>query len=108
MPLYRKPVSGQQGSTSISAASLSFTDGDTLKRFTISDATVSTTSKIVGSVRRPDSADDSVDEGYIYTWSLVEVATGSFDILVAVHDGGYQDCTGNPPNETVTFWYIVA
>jgi hypothetical protein len=95
------------GAAAISSAALDFTAGDTLKRFTITDAAVSAASKIVGVVRRPDSADDSADRGYVYAASVVRIGTGAFDLLVSVSDGGGFDPTAIPPSETATFYYLI-
>lgn len=105
MPLY--PPAAAAGAVSVSAANIAFTDGDTMRRVSVANAAVSASSKIVGSVRRPDTADDSFDRGYVYTWSVVEVYAGGFDILVSVHDGGSDDPVGFPPNETVIFYYLI-
>jgi hypothetical protein len=95
------------GGITFTSTNLAFTDGDTFKRFTISDAGVSATSKIIGSIVRPSSASDSADRGYLYTFDVVNRGSGTFDLLVSAHDGAYGDCTDNPPNETVQFHYIV-
>src|SRR4051794_39205615 len=52
------------GSSSLSSATLDFSDGDTLKRFSIIDVSVTINSKISGTIRRPDTVDDSQDLGY--------------------------------------------
>jgi hypothetical protein len=92
----------------ISTASIAFTDGDTARRSTISDAAVSATSKIICTVVRPTTADDSADSGYVYDANVVRRATGSFDVLVRCTDIGGMDCTEKPPNETLTLCYQVA
>jgi len=92
---------------SIGTASVAFTDGDTVRRATITDATVVSTSKILCTVRRPDTLTDSDDPGYIYLVNVVEILTGSFDVLVACLDWGLDDSTAYPPNETVTLCYTV-
>lgn len=94
-------------SVSMSAANVTFTDGDTMRRVTITDAGVSATSKIIGMIRRPDTTDDSADRGYVYTWNVVKVASGSFDLLVSALGWGFDDPTEVPPNETVVFYYVV-
>jgi len=95
------------GSVTISSADIAFTDGDTARRTSITDAGVSATSKIVGTIRRPDTADDSADRGYIYAFSVVEVYAGGFDILVSATGWGFDDPVSIPPNETVKFYYVV-
>jgi hypothetical protein len=94
------------GSVAIDSVSIAFTDGDTARRVTVTDAGVSAASKILGSIRRPDTADDSADRGYVYTANVVEAGSGAFDLLVTVTDIGGLDCTENPPNETVTYCYV--
>lgn len=98
-------VSISSGAVAVSAASLSFTNGDTFKRFTVTDAAVTSTSKIVGTITRPNVA-DSDDPGWTYLHTVVSRATGSFDLLVAVFD--WNDPAGvSRPNETVTFSYVL-
>ena len=82
------------------------TDGDTYRRVTVSDATVSATSRIVGSVQRPSTADDSADLGWVYTSTIARVAAGVFDVIVVALAWGTDDSVVNP-NETVTFNYVV-
>jgi hypothetical protein len=107
---WHEPTGTTSGGTAVGAggsASIPFTDGDTLRRVTITDANVTSTSKIVGSVRRPDTANDSVDQGYLYTANVVAVGTGFFDVLITVADWGTDDPVQNPPNETVQFVYTI-
>lgn len=89
------------------SVSIAFTDGDTSRRVTITDANALITSIILGNVRRPDTIDDSADKGYIYHWSMVKMNSGNFDIDISVHSWGFEDPVENPPNETVTFFYIL-
>ncbi len=98
-------ATGSGGSTP-RTASIAFTDGDTLKRVTITDALVTSSSVIVATIRRPDTVDDSADFGYLYTVNVVKVATGSFDVLIACTDGGFGDPVEVPPNETITLAYF--
>jgi hypothetical protein len=99
-------MSGGAGATCYSA-SIPFTDGDTLRRVSISNGVVSASSKIVGTIRRPDVASDSVDKGYIYHSNIVLVGAGSFDLLVVATGWGFDEVTDLPPNETITFYYQV-
>jgi hypothetical protein len=99
-------ISAGAGSTAYSA-SIPFTDGDTLRRVSVSNGVVTATSKIVGTIRRPDTASDSVDRGYIYHANVVLVGTGSFDLLVVCTGWGFDEVTDLPPNETITFYYQV-
>jgi hypothetical protein len=91
----------------VATASIAFTDGDTLRRVTITDTNVLSTSNIVCTIRRPNSTDDSADRGYLYVANVVEVVVGAFDVLVACLDWGFDDPTENPPNETVTLCYTI-
>lgn len=91
----------------VATASIAFTDGDTLRRVTITDANVLSTSNIVCTIRRPNSTDDSADQGYLYIANVVEVVVGAFDVLVACLDWGFDDPTQKPPNETVTLCYTI-
>jgi len=90
-----------------SMVSIPFTDGDTIRRVTITDSTVGAGSRIVASITRPNTTDDSQDPGYVYTANIVQIGTGSFDVLISVLDWGEDDCTECPPSETVTLHYIV-
>lgn len=96
------------GSASLSSVAVAFTDGDTMRRVTVTDAAVSATSKIVGTVVRPDTTDDSADRGYIYLANVVKRAAGSFDLLLSCLGWGFDDPTEQPPNETITYCYTVA
>jgi len=91
----------------VSTASIAFTDGDTYRRVTITDANVASTSNIVCSIRRPDTATDSVDIGLIYIATVLNVAAGSFDVGVACLDWGFDDPTLSAVNETVTLCYTI-
>jgi hypothetical protein len=89
------------------AVSIPFNDGDTIRRVTITDANVNAGSRIIHSITRPNTTDDSQDPGYVYTANIVQIQAGSFDVLVSVLDWGEDDCTESPPNETITLHYIV-
>jgi hypothetical protein len=58
------------------SATIAFTDGDTVRRVTIANGVVTATSKIVGTIRRPDTSVDSADIGYLYHANIVLVGTG--------------------------------
>lgn len=100
--------SGQSAIQFIGTSSVAFTDGDTARRVTVTDAGVSGTSEIIVTVRRPDTAGDSADRGYLYTANIVRIGTGEFDVLLTVLGLSGEDCTANPPNETITLFYLVA
>jgi hypothetical protein len=91
----------------VATAAVAFTDGDTWRRVTVTDARVLSTSNLVCSVRRPDTADDSTDRGYMYFATVLRVAAGVFDVGVVCLGWGFDDPTGLPPNETVTLCYTI-
>lgn len=91
---------------SLRTASLDFTDGDTLKRFTVTDGKVTAASVIHPSITRAAIADVD-DPGWSYTPNVVTVAAGSFDVLVSVLAGDAPAAAGEYPNETVTLTYSV-
>lgn len=88
-------------SVAINSTSVAFTDGDTVRRVTVTDASVGATDKVIVTIRRPDITDDSADAGHIYLANVVKVAAGSFDVVVACCDRGFGDTTEQPPNETI-------
>ena len=106
MPYY-PPPSAPGGEVTMTSVAIPFTDGDTMRRVTITDAAVSAASKIIGSIRRADTADDSADKGFRYTANVVLLASGSFDLLVICTSWGGDDTTEVPPNETVNYVYTV-
>jgi hypothetical protein len=90
----------------ISTASLDFTDGDTAKRFTVTDANVGATNVIQCSIRRADIADVD-DPGWIYVPNVVKVAAGSFDVLVVAFMRDGLPGVNEFPNETVVLSYSI-
>lgn len=95
-------ITGGVGTTTVLSASLAMA-GETKKRFTITDATISATSKIVLTVRRPNVTIEN-DTGTTYTVNVVTVALGSFDVVVRVDD---PDADADPPTETIEVHYVV-
>ena len=93
------------GSVSLSTASIPFTDGDLLKRVNIVDAGVGLTTVILCSIQRPTTTELN-DNGYMYIATVVNRAVGSFDVVVTCFNSAGEDCTDNPPNETVTLVYL--
>ncbi len=91
----------------VGTATIPFTDGDTARRVTITDAAVSSTSKILFQLRRPDTTSDLTDLGFVYFASIVLQTAGRFDILVVARDWGGDDTSDDPPNETLTLNYTV-
>lgn len=86
-------------------APLDFTDGDTLKRFTITDAQVSTTRPApqLSIYRQNVAAVD--DAGWVYVVNGMSIANGSFDVLVAALSGDGVAAANEFPNEIVTLAY---
>lgn len=95
---------GRLGSSS--SQPLDFTDGDTQKRFTITDTSIEGTELITPSVQRQQVA-DADDYGWAFTANVLQVRRGSFDILVTALAGDAIAAAGEYPNETVTLNYIV-
>lgn len=95
------------GSVTIGSASIAFTDGDTARRTTIADASVTATSKILLSVTRPTVTAEN-DVGVLYTANVVSRSAGTFDVFVVCLDMSGQDPVESPPNETITLYYTVA
>lgn len=92
----------------VKTASIAFTDGDSYRRVTITDSAVQTTSNLVCTIRRPNTADDSQDIGVVYIVNVCNVAAGSFDVNVACLGYGVDDI-GNTGlvNETITLCYTI-
>ena len=94
-------ANGSSSGLTFYSTSVAFTDGNTVRRVTVSNAAIGATDKILVTIRRPDLADDSEDAGHIYTVNVVRVAAGSFDAVVTCCDRGFGDTTEQPPNETI-------
>jgi hypothetical protein len=99
---HRATRSTYEGLQAVTQTNLNMS-GETAARFTITDAAVGTTSKIVGTIQRPTVADTD-DEGWHYDFNIVAVAAGSFDVVVWLMDA---DDDFRPPTETVILNYIV-
>lgn len=95
------------GGVTVYSQTIAFTDGDTYRRTTVTNASVSATSKLMCQIERPDTADDSADLGYIYVSNICRVGAGSFDVSVACLGWGFDDPTQRPPNETITLFYTI-
>lgn len=93
------------GSSSIVTASVPFTDGDTWRRVTVSDAALSSTSKIVASITRANTA-DSADAGLTFVPTVVSRGSGTCDVTIACVGWGHDDPVGLV-NETVTLTLLV-
>ena len=87
------------------AGSISFPANESVKRITITDSNVATTSKIIFSVRRADVLEVS-DPGWIYVANIVTQSNGSFDVMIVAFelDGPTYYAV---PNETLTLYYKV-
>lgn len=99
-------IAAAGASVAVSTVAIPFTDGDTARRVTVTDASVTTSSKIIGQIRRPDGA-DADDHGYVYHHAVVRRQAGSFDLLVVVVDWGGEPVQNHAPNETVNFDYVL-
>lgn len=104
MPLYKAAVAA--GTFTTYTADLAFTSGQLVERFTIANGVVSASSEIVGTIRRPDNT-EATDYGYVYTFNVVSIGSGTFDILVQVMDGTYGQEEAVLPNETAVLHYTV-
>ena len=78
-----------------------------MRRVTIANASVTAASVIVCSVTRPTQT-DADDEGFIYIANVVSRAAGTFDVVIACLDYGFDDPTESAPNETVTLNYVLS
>lgn len=101
------PVTSAWTQHSPGTARLSFTDGDTLKRFTITDAAVRALGNTPIPVIRRDDITDADDPGWIFVANIVTVTDGSFDVLVCAQAGDAFAAAGEFPNETVTLVYYL-
>ena len=105
---YVDPLLGPSTATGTDGVlSVAFTDGDTVRRVTITDTAIVSTSKIIVSIQRPNLATDADDGGYLYVANVVNVGTGTADVVVACCDRGFGDTTEQPPNETISLVYRV-
>lgn len=101
-------LTGEGGTPTLYSASLDFTDGSLIKRFTITQAAVvSSANNIVGLIERP-TITEQTDVGFVYVINVVSVTAGSFDVVVWVLDGSGDQGSAYPlPSETVVFNYMV-
>lgn len=101
------PVTSAWTSHTPGTARLSFADGDTLKRFTIADASVRALGNTPIAVIRRDDIADVDDPGWIFIPNIVTVADGSFDVLVSVLAGDAFAAANEFPAETITLVYYL-
>lgn len=99
-------LSAVEPSVEISTVSVAFTDGDTMRRVTVSDGAVTATSKIICSVTRATVADED-DMGIFFQANVVSRGTGTFDVIVVARGWGFSDPVGIV-NETITLNYLVS
>lgn len=86
---------------------LDFTDGDTMKRFTITDPNVGPSSEINVAIRKLNILDRD-DKGYLYVANVVTVAAGSFDVLAGPIPADADLLAAiEPPNEIVSLVYLI-
>lgn len=90
----------------LSTVSVAFTDGDTMRRVTVSDAAVTATSKILVSVVRTTVTDEN-DPGIFFEANVVSRGEGTFDVLIVARGWGFSDPVGIV-NETITLNYLVS
>lgn len=95
---------GRLGSSGSSP--LDFTDGDTLKRFTITDVQIEATSQLHLGIDRQQVADVD-DPGWIFVPNVLQVRAGGFDVLVAALSGDAIAAANEFPNEIVTLTYLI-
>lgn len=86
-------------------APLDFTNGDTFRRFTITNAAVTAQSDIHVSIRKHEVADKD-DVGWTYVPNVVSVINGSFDVSVAALVMNAEPSSNEYPNETVSLVYL--
>lgn len=95
---------GRLGSSG--SARFDFTDGDTLKRFTVTDASIEGTEQISPAIQRQQVADND-DPGWIFIPNVLQVRRGGFDVLVAALSGDGTAGINEFPNEVVTLTYLI-
>lgn len=91
--------------TTMIETSVPFTDGDTVRRVTVTNAALTATSKIVPGVTRPNTA-DSADVGVAFLPTVVSRGSGTCDVLILCIGLGQDDPVGLV-NETVTLTLAV-
>jgi hypothetical protein len=93
------------GSSATEAVLCCLTDG--LARFTITDGTVTSSSKVMITIRRPD-VEDVDDHGWLFIANVVKVGTGSFDVLIQVLGQGGDELLADPPAGSFSLYYMVS
>lgn len=95
---------GKLGSSG--SAPLDFTDGDTLKRFTVTDVQIEATAQVHCQVQRLQVA-DVADPGWIFVPNVLQIRAGGFDVLVAALSGDGIAGVNEFPNEVATLNYLI-
>lgn len=95
------------GSVTIGSSTATFATGDTWVRKTITDVSVSGTSKILVGVQSPAYTDDAADLGWAYSAQVVLRAAGSFDVVVHAVPVWGADSSPEGPGTTVTIYYVL-
>jgi hypothetical protein len=95
-----------QAFINIKEVTVAFTDGDCVKRVTISDVKAGVGLRVVATIRRPDVT-EGTDAGYVYTWQCTRMASGQFDLVIQCLGVGGDDVTEVPPNETINVEYVL-
>lgn len=93
------------GGAAAEAVLCCLTDG--LSRFTITDGTVTSSSKVMITIRRPD-VEDVADHGWLFIANVVKVGTGSFDVLIQVLGQGGEELIADPPTGSFSIYYMVS
>ena len=83
---------------------IDFTDGDTFKRVTITDAQIVGSSQPNVSIRKIPPADQD-DAGWTYIANVVDVATGSFTVQVTALSADNPQAPDEYPNESIILVY---
>jgi hypothetical protein len=95
------------GGASLSTFTVTFNGTDTGVRTTVSDAAATATSKIVLTIRQPDSVSSEDQKGYIYEANIVKQATGSFDVYVVAMSPDGDPIDEEMPSDTLTVIYQI-
>ena len=79
---------------------------DSARRVTVTDSQILSTSKLLVTILRPNTA-EADDEGFRYEANVVNLANGSFDLVIQALDADGDDAVLDPPAETVTIVYHI-
>lgn len=104
-PIQMKVIADIERAAKIRSVAISFTDGGLLKRVTITDADVTASNLVWGSITR--NVTETTDTGFLYIANVASQTAGSFEIIVFVYTGLPGTVPDPLPNETVTYCYRV-